>query len=82
MLGGIIFQTSTCSQCSTVASVLNGRPVAITFYIILAAEFITRYLYKKPVRSSVGDTSAYQLDKNMKQMVVALAFSSLCVYVR
>ena len=60
----------------------DGFPVAITFYIVLATEFIVRYLYKKPVRPKVGNTSAYQFDRNMKQMVVALAFSSLCVYVR
>ena len=49
--------------------------------MILATEFVVRYVYKRPVRH-VTTESAYPLDRSMKQVLGALALSSLCVYVR
>ncbi|PCH37954.1 RTA1-domain-containing protein [Wolfiporia cocos MD-104 SS10] len=56
--------------------------VAITFYMLLAAEFVLRYLYNKPIKAGAVAPTAYGWDSNMKQMIATLAFSSLCIYVR
>jgi len=56
--------------------------VAITVYMILAAEFVMRYLHDRPISGRAVIDTGYTLDRNMKQMLAALAFSSLCIYVR
>ena len=56
--------------------------VAITFYIVLATEFVLRYLYDKPIGGRPNVKTGYALDFKTKQMLCALAFSSLCIYVR
>ncbi|CCM04586.1 uncharacterized protein FIBRA_06767 [Fibroporia radiculosa] len=55
--------------------------VAISFYILLGTEFILRYVHDRPIHAWSTPT-LYGLDKNMKQMLFALAFSSLCIYTR
>ncbi|CCM04576.1 uncharacterized protein FIBRA_06757 [Fibroporia radiculosa] len=55
---------------------------AITFYMLLASEFVLRYLYDRPVNSRASEPTPYALDKSMKQMLAALVFSSLCIYLR
>lgn len=50
--------------------------------MVLAAEFILRYLYDKPIGSRPNVKTAYPLDSKVKQMLGALTFSSLCIYVR
>ncbi|PCH37953.1 RTA1-domain-containing protein [Wolfiporia cocos MD-104 SS10] len=54
---------------------------AITVYMLLAGEFILRYLYNKPIRGSAAAAPGV-LTPRMKQMLFALTFSSLCIYVR
>ena len=58
--------------------------VAITLYMILAVEFIFRYIGDKPFQRQNHDlpTGHYLLDKRMKTMLFGTAFSSLAVYVR
>ncbi|KAI0954415.1 hypothetical protein AcV7_007655 [Taiwanofungus camphoratus] len=55
---------------------------AITIYIILAAEFVLRFLYNRPLRSAESTMTGYGLDRNMKLMLLGLAFSSLVIYIR
>ena len=50
--------------------------------MLLAAEFVLRYLYDKPIGSRPNVKTAYPLDAKLKQMLGALTFSSLCIYVR
>lgn len=58
--------------------------IAITIYMILAIEFIFRYLSDKPFQRRDNDppTGHYVLDKNVKMMLIGTAFSSLAIYVR
>jgi len=58
--------------------------IAITIYMILAIEFIYRYLTDKPFQRPDNDppTGNYFLDKNMKAMLFGSAFSSIAIYVR
>ncbi|KAH9843099.1 RTA1-domain-containing protein [Rhodofomes roseus] len=58
------------------------QTVAITFYMLLATEFVFRYLYNKPIGGRPIEKTGYTLDSKTKQMVGALAFSSACIYVR
>ncbi|KAF9808683.1 hypothetical protein IEO21_07795 [Rhodonia placenta] len=55
----------------------------ITIYMALAAEFILRYLYDRPVRAS-GDKplAAFSFDRKHKLMLAGLTFSSICIYIR
>lgn len=55
---------------------------SITIYMALAAEFILRYLYNKPLRSAEGTMTGYTLDKNMKLMIAGLTLSSISIYIR
>lgn len=50
--------------------------------MLLAAEFILRYIYDKPIGNRPNVKTAYPLDAKVKQMLGALTFSSLCIYVR
>lgn len=58
--------------------------IAITIYMILAIEFILRYLNDKPFQRSYNEppTGNYFLDKKMKMMLFGTSFSSLAIYVR
>jgi len=56
--------------------------IAITVYMMFAAEFGLRFMYDKPIRGRAIVETGYTLDRNMKQMLAALAFSSLCIYIR
>ena len=58
--------------------------IAITIYMILAIEFIFRYLTDKPFQRPDNEppTGNYFLDKNMKAMLFGSAFSSVAIYVR
>ena len=85
MLGGIIFQTGTSLRFTPLLLYRTtdvGRSVAITFYMLLAAEFVFRYLYDMPIGNRPNVKTAYPLDAKLKQMLGALTFSSLCIYVR
>ena len=55
---------------------------SITIYMALAAEFILRFLWKRPVRAADGAGSVYAFDRNTKLMLAGLTLSSLCIYVR
>ncbi|KAI0711086.1 RTA1 like protein-domain-containing protein [Fomitopsis betulina] len=56
---------------------------SITIYMALAAEFVLRFLWKRPVRtaanSAIGQSA---FDTNTKRMLVGLTLSSLCIYIR
>ncbi|KZT70111.1 RTA1 like protein, partial [Daedalea quercina L-15889] len=58
------------------------QTVAITFYMLLATEFVLRYLHDRPIGARQTVKTAHALDAKTKQMLGALAFSSLCIYVR
>ncbi|THH01813.1 hypothetical protein EW026_g958 [Hermanssonia centrifuga] len=58
---------------------------AITIYVMLAAEFVMRYLWNRPLRSVHGEkeiTGAQILDKKTKLMLLSLSFSSLTIFIR
>lgn len=67
MLAGIVFQLA-----------------AIVVYMALAAEFIVRYLHDRPVRRIAAEKAAalHYLSGNYKWMLSALAFSSICIFIR
>lgn len=68
---------------SYVAEALTATDSAsITFYMILASEFVLRYLFERPLRPSEKRTTGYTLDRKTELMLVGLAFSSLCIYIR
>ncbi|GBE84478.1 RTA1-domain-containing protein [Sparassis latifolia] len=55
---------------------------AITCYMGLAAEFITRSLKDWPVRARSTGARTSDMDKNMKLMLLGLAASSVFIYIR
>ncbi|OBZ77307.1 Sphingoid long-chain base transporter RSB1 [Grifola frondosa] len=56
---------------------------AISIYMILAAEFLLRYTFDKPVRhNSQAHMRAYKMDRNVKLMIFGLAFSSTVIFIR
>jgi len=55
---------------------------SITVYMTLAAEFILRFLYDRPVRNGDGTLPGHGLDKKTKLMIAGLTFSSICIYIR
>ncbi|KAI0788440.1 RTA1-domain-containing protein [Abortiporus biennis] len=66
MLAGIVFQM-----------------VSITVYITFALEFVMRYWYDRPIHSKKGTThEAHYLDRNIKQMLFGLGFSSTTIFIR
>ena len=62
--------------------------VAIAFYVVLALEFFTRYLWDRPIRSVakpiLGEQEATRgvLDGRLKLMSGALVFSTLVLFIR
>ncbi|KAG8715491.1 hypothetical protein FRC11_003797 [Ceratobasidium sp. 423] len=61
--------------------------VAITVYTLLAAEFLLRYHFDRPVRSIVSSDSETarskpQLDTRITLMIVGLSISTLFIYIR
>ena len=58
--------------------------IAITIYMVLAIEFVYRYLNDKPFQRPDNEppTGNYFMDKNMKAMLAGSVFSSLALYVR
>ncbi|KAK7058065.1 RTA1-domain-containing protein [Favolaschia claudopus] len=66
MLAGIILQMAT-----------------ITVYVLCAGEFLLRYLRNRPIRSSmVVATSTPPLSGNMKILISALVFNTICLFIR
>jgi len=55
---------------------------AITVYMILAAEFLVRYILDKPFSRGEPTVKAYNLDKKKKLMLVELTISSILIYIR
>ncbi|KZT07921.1 RTA1-domain-containing protein [Laetiporus sulphureus 93-53] len=55
---------------------------SISFYMLLAVEFIMRYLHDRPIGGRICVHTPYTFDSKLKQMVGALAFSSICIYIR
>jgi len=58
--------------------------IAITLYMMLAIEFLYRYLTDKPFQRPNNEppTGNYFVDKKMKMMFFGISFSSLAIYVR
>ncbi|KAI5120896.1 hypothetical protein M0805_002996 [Coniferiporia weirii] len=59
--------------------------IAITFYILLAAEFFTRLYLQRPVRLRsylTVDPSKKILHRKMKLMIFGLGFSTVCIFIR
>ena len=50
----------------------------------LAVEFIWRYEYKRPVRQLTADRTQglHEMTKKYKIMLYALAFSTVCIFIR
>ncbi|KAF7985359.1 hypothetical protein HWV62_6585 [Athelia sp. TMB] len=69
MLGGIVFQM-----------------FSITAYVFCASEFLWRYISDKPLRTDETYHKAQgprvAMDKRLKIMLSALAFDTLCIYIR
>ena len=57
---------------------------AITVYMVLAVEFVYRFLNKKPFegRDEGPPSNGATLDHNMKLMLLGSTISSLAIYVR
>lgn len=58
--------------------------IAVTIYMILAVEFVVRYLRDKPFQrpNNQPPTGNYHLDPKMKSMLFGLAISSILIYIR
>ncbi|KAK7694697.1 hypothetical protein QCA50_001885 [Cerrena zonata] len=54
---------------------------SVTIYMILAGEFILRYLYNRPIRN-VGRAKASPLDKKTSLMFLGLFLSSILIFIR
>lgn len=55
---------------------------SITAYMLLAAEFVLRFLHDRPVRNVVHAAGHHHFNRNTKLMLAGLTFSSLCIYIR
>jgi RTA1 like protein len=60
------------------------QTVALVFYLLLASEFIIRYVKEKPIQRAFNEPPSgnYTLDKNLKSMLSALIFGSLLLLIR
>ncbi|EMD32393.1 hypothetical protein CERSUDRAFT_88029 [Gelatoporia subvermispora B] len=57
--------------------------IAITVYMVLAAEFLVRYIMDKPFKRGDDRTvKAYNLDQKKKLMLIELTISSIFIYIR
>ncbi|KZT64812.1 RTA1-domain-containing protein [Daedalea quercina L-15889] len=55
---------------------------SITVYMLLAAEFVFRFMYDRPARDIVHASGRHHFNRNTKLMLLGLTFSSLCIYIR
>ena len=56
---------------------------ALVLYVVLASEFILRYVYDHPfARHHALYISRRETDKKVKLMVLALIFETVCLFVR
>ena len=88
MLGGIAFQLgkphSVVPSCRPMARLLTLTPLvaAVCIYLILAAEFIVRYKYDKPVRATGTAHRKLPLARGIKFMIIGLALDGLFILIR
>ena len=66
---------------------VDCSPVAITVYTMCATEFFLRFLKDKPVRGDATshkfeEESTVRVDIRMKIMVIALTFTTTCLFIR
>ncbi|KAK0457343.1 RTA1-like protein, partial [Desarmillaria tabescens] len=54
----------------------------ITVYSILGIEFFARYFMDAPIRIPGPDRPRAELTKNLKCLIAALAFSTVCLFIR
>ena len=93
MLGGIVFQMST-DTCRTVVGCPNSRTfffsVALTFFMLLAAEYFFRFLKDRPYRqvfatgsvATLSNRNREQWNTKHKLLSMALTFSTITLYIR
>jgi hypothetical protein len=85
MLAGIVFQMGELTKASQIAHFLiHPMIAAITIYVALAGEFLFRFHTKKALRPvPKGDMShTVDFDKRAKMVVLGLALSTLCIFIR
>lgn len=87
MLAGIAIQMGMLLQheYSAVPTHMYMRLIAaasITIYMLLAAEFVLRFLHDKPVRNVVHPSGRHNFTRNVRLMLAGLTFSSVCIYIR
>jgi hypothetical protein len=58
--------------------------VALTLYIVLAAEFMFRFIKDRPFKRPNEETirGAYMLDGNMKTLIWSMTFGTVLLYIR
>ncbi|KAH9843096.1 RTA1 like protein-domain-containing protein [Rhodofomes roseus] len=76
MLAGIIFQTGESHISMWPLVLTHCLLVAITFYVVLAAEFFLRCFKDWPIRGRAVIKTGYVFESKMQQMVAALVFST------
>ncbi|KAI0076079.1 RTA1-domain-containing protein, partial [Panus rudis PR-1116 ss-1] len=55
---------------------------SITIYMLLAGEFVLRYLYNRPLRNKAAAPAHTVIDRKIGQMLFGLAFSSITIFIR
>ncbi|EKM50598.1 uncharacterized protein PHACADRAFT_213499 [Phanerochaete carnosa HHB-10118-sp] len=56
--------------------------VATSAFMLLAAEFVVRYLRNRPVRARASPFAAHKLEQSMRFMLLVLALSSVSIFAR
>lgn len=86
MLGGIVFQMGAFPYAplwKLADAICDNGAASITIYMALAAEFVLRFLWKRPVRTAPdGPIGQNTFDTKTKRILAGLTLSSLCIYVR
>ena len=56
--------------------------MSLIIYTLLAAEFIVRYLFDKPVRSDSAAPKRFAMDRGVKLMMLALGLDGVLIFIR
>ncbi len=91
MLGGIVFQLGLSLSFTHPSTSVNAFTVVMTLFLGLAGEFFYRFFTDSPIPGRRVETegshvtltaSGYELSTDMRVMLVALFFSTACLYIR
>ncbi len=90
MLGGIAFQLGASPCASLLHPISADRAcdvlpltAAVSIYMILAAEFLLRYRFDKPLHTKGGVLpKSFQFDNGVKLMIIGLAFDGVFILIR